>query len=276
MVKDLKMTGERVVPDDIKTLAEYIQFLNHNFIYEYVKSLLKNDDKVLEVGFGEGYGSSLLSQACREIVGIDVEEQVVEYSNNKYGNEKCSFKLYDGKTIPFPDNTFDVIILFQVIEHIKDDAGFVAELHRVLKENCKLFITTPNRATRLKPGQKPWNRFHVREYYANELKALLLNKFEKADVYGVSATEEIHRIEAERIKQGFFISLALKIGIRQLIPGFIDPIIARLISKLRSNKIDSGDNKSFENRFSVEDFRVEKIMVDKSLDLFGIAVKGKS
>ena len=275
MKKDLKATGERIIPDEIKTPIEYLQLLRHIFVYEYIKKNLKTSDRVLEVGFGEGYGTNLLSQVCREITGIDVENKVVEYAADKYGNDKCSFKIYDGKTIPFPDNSFDTVISFQVIEHIEDDAGFAAELNRVLKEGCKLYITTPNKATRLKPGQKPWNRFHVREYYADELKSILQKNFDQVDVFGISAAEEIHRIEADRIKTGFFLSLALRLGLRKLIPEFVNSIIARFISKSRSRKAVSSNNRDFKDRFSLDDFRVDKAEVEQSLDLFGVAVKGK-
>ena len=275
MAKDLKMTGERIVPDDIRTPIEYIQLLRHLFVYEHVKSIINTDEKVLEAGFGEGYGAKMLSETCKEIVGIDVEKKVVEYAANKYGTNKCSFRLYDGNIIPFDDETFDVVISFQVIEHIHDDAGFISQLHRVLKKGGKLYLSTPNKATRLRPGQKPWNRFHVREYYAHELKALIENTFSNVEVFGISATEEIHRIEAHRIRQGFFLSLALRLGLRKLIPEFIDPLIARLVSVKKSKQVKSIDNQEPKDRFNISDFRVETITVDESLDLLAQALKSK-
>jgi len=275
MAKGLKMTGERIIPNDIRTPIEYIQFLRHLFVYEHVKNEISGNENVLEAGFGEGYGARMLSETCREIVGIDVEKQVVEYAADKYSNNKCSFKLYNGNVIPFDDETFDVAISFQVIEHIHNDAGFISQLHRVLKKGGRLYLTTPNRATRLKPGQKPWNRFHIREYYAHELDALLGKIFRDVKVSGISATDEIHHIEADRIKQGFFLSLALRLGLRKLIPEFIDPLIARLISAKKSNKVKSIDNQELKSRFSLDDFRIETIKVDESLDLFARAIKDK-
>lgn len=269
---NLKMTGERVVPGDIRSLEEHVQLLRHIFVYEHVKTLLKPDDVVIEVGFGEGYGTRLLSEACGNIVGMDVDKKIVAYANTRYGSAKCSFKIYDGAHLPYPDNYFDAAISFQVIEHIEDDAAFVAEIHRVLKAGGYLYLTTPNRATRLKPGQKPWNRFHKREYYPYELKAVLNCSFQETAVYGISATEEIHHIEAARFRQGFLLSLALKLGLRHLLPKSADPALARLRGKLggRNNKAEFEGEK---DRFTLADFRVEENDVEHSLDLFGICIK---
>lgn len=271
----LKMTGERVVPHDIGTPMEYFQLLRHLFIYGFLKKELKSSDRVLEVGFGEGYGTHMLSEACQEIVGIDVEKRAVEYANYKYKNTKCRFEYYDGNTIPYPDNSFETVISFQVIEHVQDDLNFITQLHRVLKKGGKLYITTPNKTIRLKPGQKPWNRFHVREYYPHELKSLLKKCFSEVNIFGISATEELHRLEKSRFRQGFLISLALRFGMRKMIPVFLDSLIARLISKYRSGKAGLDYSQGFKEQFSSDDFRVVNKKIDQSLDLFGVVVKSE-
>jgi len=273
MAGNLKMTGERLVPNDIYTPIEYIQYLRHLFVYETVKSEIKNDDNVIEVGFGEGYGTHMLSSACKSIIGLDIDARIVDYANNKYGHEKCTYQLYDGKVIPFDNNTFDITILFQVIEHIKKDINFIAQLHRVLKQGGRLFLTTPNKATRLKPGEKPWNRYHIREYYSHELEAAIRNSFDNVNVYGIGATYEIHNIEAERFKRGWMLTMALKLGFRKIIPKFLDSLIARYISNRRSRKKGQTKDKDLKDIFSIKDFRVEKIKVDESLDLFVKAIK---
>ncbi len=250
--------GERLIPEDTRTPIYQIQLLRHRFVYEHVKSRLTPNDYVMDLGFGEGYGTSLLAESCWKIVGVDVAEQVVEYANNKYAKMNCRFVKYDGRMLPFEARSFDIVVSFQVIEHIDDDHAFVAEIHRVLKTGGRLILTTPNKATRLKPGQKPFNRFHKREYYASELKDVLKTKFENLIIYGVSATEEIHQIEFSRIKRGGFLSLLINLGLRKIMPESIDLALAKFVGRLRGpGQNPAGDQNSGQS-FSLADFRIEK------------------
>lgn len=264
--------GERLIPDDTHTAEDYIQLLRHYFVYDWLNQQISPDDRILDLGFGEGYGTRMLSENCREITGVDVVEKVINYANEKYSRDNCKYIIYDGRTLPFEDNSLDIAVAFQVIEHIDDDDLFVSELHRVLKQNGRLFMTTPNRATRLKPGQKPFNRFHKREYYSHELKKILLKYFQQVDMFGVSASDEIHEIEFRRIKQGGLMSVALNLGLRKLLPEALDFKLSRFLSRMRGQKKGSVDD-NLKQKYAMSDFRIEKVEVDKSLDLFGIGMK---
>ncbi len=275
MAKDtnLKTTGERLIPHDTRTVEEYIQVLRHQFVYEHLKQQLNGDELVLEVGFGEGYGTKMLSKACSKIIGIDVMKDAVDYANKKYADNKCSFKWYEGSIIPFDSGSFDVLVSFQVIEHIHDDGNYISEIYRVLKDGGKAYFTTPNRDTRLKPNQKPWNRFHIREYSARHLHEVTSKSFEKVNVFGVKAIDEIMVLEANRINPGLILGLMLRLGIRKMIPESLDAHIARLIGKLKGHKKITGSNNGFIDRFSIDDFWLEKDNVPSSLDLFAVCEK---
>jgi len=270
---NLKTTGERLVPHDLKTVEEYIQLLRHLFAYQEVKSHLGTNDRVLEIGFGEGYGTKMLSESCREIIAIDVEKDAVSYAQNKYGDDKCRFQWYEGSRIPFDNAEFDAAVSFQVIEHIQDDKLFVAEISRVLKSGGRCYMTTPNRETRLKPNQKPWNRFHIREYADKQLAELLRVSFVRVDVFGVKANEDIMKREARRISPGFILGLALKLGMRKWLPASLDPHIARFIGKLKGQQKITDGKQDFRNQYSLDDFWLEKDNVRSSLDLFALCVK---
>jgi ubiquinone/menaquinone biosynthesis C-methylase UbiE len=269
----LKKTGERLVPENIRSKEEYIQYLRHLFVYEYVRPQLRTDSRVIEIGFGEGYGASYLSESCSHITAIDVEKDSVEHARNKYNSQKCSYQLYDGKKIPFPDNHFNLAISFQVIEHVPDDANFVAEINRVLKSGGQFFITTPNKTYRLKPGQKPWNRYHIREYYPQELESVLKKNFDRVEMRGVSGTDELNQIEYNRIKTGLFLSLMIKLQIRRFIPESFDHAIASMVSRFKGKKTATDANKDFLKAFDMDDFRVITTEVEKSLDLLGVCHK---
>lgn len=259
--------GNRLIPDDSKSLEEYLQLLRHVFAYDQIIDSLGGQDKIIEVGFGEGYGTNMLKPKCEEIIAVDVEQKVVDYARSRYGGENCTFQLYDGSKLPFPDDSFNVAVSCQVIEHVVDDENYVSEIRRVLRPGGQLFMTTPNRTSRIKPGQGLFNRFHIREYTADQLTDVLGRYFSEVDMRGVSATDEILQIEAERIKQGPLLSLVIKLGIRKLMPVSIDGFVARQYAKIKKPQIESNAVDDFKGKYSGDDFKLVKENIDPSLDL---------
>jgi len=269
----MKSTGERLIPKEFQTKEDYIQFLRHQFAYVHVKSRLTPTDNVIEIGFGEGYGTTILAESGADIVGIDVEEKAVLHANGRYGGPRCTFMRYDGRRIPFDDGAFDAAVSFQVIEHIEDDDRFVSEIARVVKSGGKAYLTTPNKTYRLKPGQKPWNRYHIREYYPEELAALLRKHFESVEILGISGNDTIQQIEYNRVKTGPFLDLAAKLNLRKILPERIDYLAAVFISRLKGRRTSHLSSKNFAAQFDVGDFRVHDKEVDKSLDLLAVCIK---
>ena len=77
--------------------------------------------------------------------------------------------------LPLPDASVDVVVNFQVIEHLWDQGQFVRECARVLRPSGLLMVSTPNRIT-FSPGRDtPINPFHTRELNADELTELLVD-----------------------------------------------------------------------------------------------------
>jgi SAM-dependent methyltransferase len=86
----------------------------------------------------------------------------------------------------FTDHSFDCIISFQVIEHIKDDLSFLQEIKRILKKGGKALITTPNNKYTL--TRNPW---HQREYLSHELFQLASSVFDDVQIYGIKGNEKV-------------------------------------------------------------------------------------
>jgi ubiquinone/menaquinone biosynthesis C-methylase UbiE len=248
---ELEKTVERIVPKNFKSREEYLLYLRHVFVYEVLKYKLKDSDQVLEIGFGEGYGTHLISGYVDSVIGLDVEEKAVEYANKKYGSGNCSFQTYDGSKIPFEENTFDSIVSYQVIEHVEKDENFLKEIHRVLQDQGKLYLTTPNRLHRLAPGEEPWNPFHEREYSPEQLRELMDNIFSEVNIFGVNAEQEVWQIEVDRVKRG--------ITLKKLMPNALKRFIY-------------GD---FMNQYDTDSFFLDED-ASTGLDLFAICTKKKN
>ncbi|MCX6812238.1 MAG: class I SAM-dependent methyltransferase [Candidatus Berkelbacteria bacterium] len=140
--------------------------------------------RILDVGCGTGDYTSMFSHDRNEVIGVDIND----FRQKKFV-KKFDFIKYDGKKLPFTNQEFDVVVSFDVIEHVENDLFFLNEIHRVLKKNGEVFLATPNR-TRFsnmlmkiagKPVRYPYvlsedsrlgEVIHLREYISGELKIL--------------------------------------------------------------------------------------------------------
>jgi ubiquinone/menaquinone biosynthesis C-methylase UbiE len=258
-------TEERIIPENFKSKEEYLIYLRHLFAYEIAKNEISDNVFALEVGCGEGYGTYLLSKKATKIIGLDINKDTIAHASMKYESENCKFKVYDGQIIPYKDNTFDVVISFQVIEHIQNETKYISEIYRVLKKNGIFIISTPNKNYRLKPGQKPWNRFHLKEYYPNELENVLKMEFSNVKVWGIRGVKNVQRIEIERIKKRSIKKYFYKIFKIKIINNFKNNII--------NKNIKTKMNEDLVNKYSLSDFYIIKHNVKNSLDLLGICKK---
>ncbi len=221
-------TGERMVPELYRSEADYILYLRHLFAYETAAARLNATDAVLDVGCGAGYGTRLLSNHARHVTGVDVSADAIEAATTAYGSASCAFMTYDGARLPFADGQFDAATSFQTIEHVQDDRSFVAEAARVLKPGAPFVLTTPNRATRLRDGQRPWNRFHVREYSSTQLAGVLSKSFSEVEVLGVRASARIEEVERARVASAQRLVALDPFGLRHLVAAPLMALRGRL------------------------------------------------
>lgn len=134
--------------------------------------------RVLDAGAGEGYGAALISEHTRAAVTVlDYADDASAHAHHHYELAAVRGNLV---AMPFGDATFDAVVSMQTIEHLWDQAAFVAECGRVLRPGGLLVLTTPNRLT-FPPG----NLFHTRELSRGELADVITAPFEIAHRLGV-------------------------------------------------------------------------------------------
>jgi len=274
MADSFPRTGERIIPEKLHSPADYVLYLEHLFSYEFSRdNLLEPTDSVLEVGCGEGYGAALLAQKVSRIIGLDIDEATLSHAAGKYASEKCSFQFYDGKKLPFRTGIFDAAVSFQVIEHVQDDRAYLAEIARVLKPQGRLLLTTPNRTYRLNPGEKPWNRFHRREYYPEELADLLKRYFPKAAIWGIQGSEAVRAIELERVRVGRKLVAFDPLHLRYLAPEKLRFAVSRGLRKLLGREAIKANPETYLTAYSTKDFYIIKENIAESLQIFVVGEK---
>lgn len=131
---------------------------------------------VLDIACGEGYGSALLAQVARSVVGVDVSTEAVNFARDAYRRENLRFLTGDGREIPVGDASIDLVVSFETLEHLYDQERLVAEFRRVLRPGGLLIISTPDRNVYSPDGSVP-NEHHVRELDQTEFLDLLRPAF---------------------------------------------------------------------------------------------------
>jgi SAM-dependent methyltransferase len=156
--------------------------------YRYASALVRGLH-VADIACGTGYGSRLLADAgAASVSGFDVSGEAVKFAQEKYGNDKVSYKVADATDLAdVPTAKFDVVVSFETIEHLQDTARYLSELQRVLKPGGIFLVSTPERrlSSTLYPLRgRPNNPYHVREYTRDEFVHLLQTRFEVVECLG--------------------------------------------------------------------------------------------
>ncbi|MAM12766.1 MAG: hypothetical protein CML23_20420 [Rhizobiaceae bacterium] len=176
----LDWTGERFTPK----VSGQVE-LEHLHRYFLARELCRGLD-VLDIASGEGYGSALLAQVARSVVGVEVDEESVKHAKNNYHAENLEYRAGKAEEIPVDASGVDCVISFETIEHFYDQEKFLAEIKRVLRPGGFALISSPNRDTYSGFGTPP-NPHHVRELTQDEFHGLLTPRFQNVALFGQRA-----------------------------------------------------------------------------------------
>ncbi len=176
----LQFTGERFIPSK-ELINDEIGF-EHLHRYHAIIPFIQNKS-VLDIACGEGYGAALIGKYAQKVYGVDIDEACINWAIEHYGptNNKLDFKKGSADRIPLADNTVDVVISFETIEHVDATIQqvFMAEVKRVLKPDGILIISTPN-TVNYSARYEHHNEFHEKEFQKEEFHEFLKGHFNYA------------------------------------------------------------------------------------------------
>lgn len=248
--ESLPLTGERTVPG---VPEENYWFRRHEIAYLALARYCR-DAVVLEAGCGEGYGANLLSETAQSVAALDYDEPTVRHVARRY--PLVNSLRGNLAHLPLRAGSIDVVVSSQVIEHLWDQEGFLAECLRVLRPGGTLLITTPNRITFSSGRDTPLNPFHTRELSAVELSGLLRGAgFSLARLAGVHHGARLRAMDERH--GGSFIAAQLHAVMGQ--PPGQSTLPDGLLTEIMSVR--------------AEDFEIQGRNIDASLDLLAVAVR---
>lgn len=203
-------TSERVTEEAYLSCAgDYLIYLFHLASYDFTLPYV-GGKRVLDFGCGTGYGAHRIAPSCAAVVGVDVSAEAVAYARSRYSAPNLEFQALppvEQAPLPFEDASFDVVLSFQVIEHVPSPPAYLSEVRRVLSEDGVFVIATPDRTTRLLARQRPWNRYHVYEWAPAEFDRLLLAHFGRVEAFGMGADAAVLGGELRRAARTKWITL---------------------------------------------------------------------
>jgi SAM-dependent methyltransferase len=175
-VPPLELTGERTMPD---VPAENYWFRRHLAVYEWIAERCAGLD-VVDMACGEGYGVEVLARRARRVTGVEANPEAFEHARLKYTGPGVHFER---NMVELYSEPCDAVVFLQTIEHVPHPRRVLAHF----KEMCgTVYVSTPNLLTIAPPGaRKSGNPWHLREYRAQEFRALCAGVFDRVELLGL-------------------------------------------------------------------------------------------
>lgn len=235
---NVKPTGEQIILEqNISSIEDCVIKIIHVAAYRFAEKLSQGK-RVLDYGCGSGYGSAQISEVAESVHAVDVSKYSIRYAENHYQRENLKYlRIHQNSPLPFPGRSFDIVLSFQVVEHIFNTRHYLSEIRRVLIPGGLLILVTPDRKYRLFPFQKPWNRWHIHEYGETELQALLGEYFQDVQIRHMSGRKDIVDIEIRRCRKLKWMTLPFTL------PFIPDTIRSRMLNLIHKINIDHLLNK---------------------------------
>ena len=173
----MEFTGERIVPGSVNA-----DLLNEHLCRYRFAQLLVEDKVVLDIGSGVGYGSKILAEKASAVLAVDRSEEAVRYAREEYAGENVEMVVGDGHDLPLAGHSVDVVVSFELIEHLRSQKAHLRELDRVLKPGGLTVISTPNRIFYSQESNQA-NPFHTHEFDFQEFLTFLKSVFSSVQIY---------------------------------------------------------------------------------------------
>lgn len=248
-------TAERVS----REISDNFVFQRSRLAYHFAAERISG--RVLEIGTGSGYGIDIIAPHAEKFVTMDKFSTVIDNLP-----ENVEMVTAIAPKLPFPDSSFDFVISFQVIEHIKNDVEFVSEIHRVLRPGGEAIVSTPNKPISI--TRNPW---HVREYTDSEFMTLLKSKFDLITPYGVIGNEvvmEYYKKNCDSVKK---ITRFDIFDLQHRLPCWMLQIPYDILNRINRRRL-LNENQALTSSIKIDDYSVVE-STENAFDLIYISRK---
>jgi ubiquinone/menaquinone biosynthesis C-methylase UbiE len=152
--------------------------------YTQALKYIKDRDICLDAACGSGYGTAMLADKAKEVTGLEIDDEALDYAREHYNANNIVYKKADlTKPLDLPDNYFDAVISIETLEHITEHDTILREFRRVLKAGGVLVVSTVEHHVYSELGGIH-NKHHIGEMTKKELLSVISKYFKLQDIYG--------------------------------------------------------------------------------------------
>ncbi|MEP7361760.1 MAG: methyltransferase domain-containing protein [Acidobacteriota bacterium] len=182
-----EFTGERVIPGQVDA-----DLWNEHFARYLFASRLARGKRVVDLGSGSGYGSAALAEQAIQVTGVEIAAEAVEFAQERYGSPKVQFVRASATETGLDKAAYDLVVAFEVIEHLTNWGDLIREAKRLLKPGGQFVVSTPNRdyyaESRRLAGPNP---FHEYEFDFSEFETALRDLFPYVSLFVQNHSEAV-------------------------------------------------------------------------------------
>jgi SAM-dependent methyltransferase len=183
----VEFTGERIIPGQVD-----VDLWNEHLARYAFAVRLARGRRVLDAGCGSGYGSAELAAVAHSVTGIDIAPEALDFASKNYSAANVRWTRASSSALPFRNGSYDLVVAFEVIEHLHDWPDLLKEARRVLAPGGQFIVSTPNKSfyakTRELEGPNP---FHTHEFDFGEFRDALHEVFPHVALFLEDHTEGV-------------------------------------------------------------------------------------
>jgi SAM-dependent methyltransferase len=162
---DNLFSGEREIGTNLADFSN-----DHVNRYRFAQYFVRRNDTVLDTACGVGYGSYLLAEKAGQVYAVDYNSRAIRYARTHWSKQNITYhehNVLDEDAYPL-DQKYDVIVAFEIIEHLVEDHHLLEILAQRLAHGGLCFISSPNSHVK-DVNRNPW---HIRHYSPDEFRRL--------------------------------------------------------------------------------------------------------
>jgi len=224
--------------------------------------------RVVEVGCGTGHGARLLAEVASQVLAIDISAAAIAAAAASVGKANVSFRRADAMELSPAELQCDLLVAFQVVEHLPDAERFAALAAEATRPRGVLLISTPN--ARLSHGANP---YHAREFTADELKEMLARLFCCVELFGVHGSQRAISYDRRRTRLAQAVLRLDILGLRRTLPRQWVNRVGDIAGEAIKRYLMWRGGRSFATSWD-DDYFVAKENLDGALDILAVCGHG--